>query len=222
MIIYHGSTNIIEKPVYGAGKKYNDYGQAFYCTHDMELAKEWACQNENIVGYANEYILDMAGLFVLDLTDSEYNILNWLAVLIENRTFSLKSDIAGTGFKYITDNFSVDYKQYDVILGYRADDSYFRFASAFLNNEISLQQLNKAMALGKLGVQIAIRSEKGFAQLKYSRSIMAETDVYYNKRTKRDELARSNYKELSKEMDIHGKYLVDIIREGWRDDDVCI
>ena len=35
MKLYHGSENIIEKPVYGYGKKYNDYGVGFYCTEDI-------------------------------------------------------------------------------------------------------------------------------------------------------------------------------------------
>ena len=30
--LYHGSRDIIKKPVYGYGKKYNDYGLGFYCT----------------------------------------------------------------------------------------------------------------------------------------------------------------------------------------------
>ena len=41
MILYHGSKDIIEKPIYGQGKKYNDYGLGFYCTDNIELAKEW-------------------------------------------------------------------------------------------------------------------------------------------------------------------------------------
>jgi hypothetical protein len=43
MILYHGSDRIIEKPVFGEGKSYNDYGRGFYCTEHVELAKEWAC-----------------------------------------------------------------------------------------------------------------------------------------------------------------------------------
>ena len=30
--IYHGSDKIIEKPLFGHGKTYNDYGLGFYCT----------------------------------------------------------------------------------------------------------------------------------------------------------------------------------------------
>ena len=39
--IYHGSPNIVTT-VFGEGKAYNDYGQGFYCTENLELAKEWA------------------------------------------------------------------------------------------------------------------------------------------------------------------------------------
>ena len=47
-IIYHGSINIIKEPIYGYGKKYNDYGLGFYCTENIELAKEWAVDIDNI------------------------------------------------------------------------------------------------------------------------------------------------------------------------------
>lgn len=46
MILYHGSKDIIEKPIYGQGKKYNDYGLGFYCTDNIELAKEWGTSFE--------------------------------------------------------------------------------------------------------------------------------------------------------------------------------
>lgn len=37
VILYHGSTNIVE-PRYGEGAKDNDYGMGFYCTEDIEMA----------------------------------------------------------------------------------------------------------------------------------------------------------------------------------------
>ena len=43
MIIYHGSKEIVEKPVFGVENLRNDYGLGFYCTKNIELAKEWAC-----------------------------------------------------------------------------------------------------------------------------------------------------------------------------------
>ena len=52
IILYHGSNEKIERPIFGKGKVYNDYGQGFYCTEHIELAKEWAC-NEGVDGFAN-------------------------------------------------------------------------------------------------------------------------------------------------------------------------
>ena len=40
LTIYHGSDHIIKQPDIKKGKMYNDYGQGFYCTEDLELAKE--------------------------------------------------------------------------------------------------------------------------------------------------------------------------------------
>jgi hypothetical protein len=45
--IYHGSDHIIEQPVFGKGKPFNDYGLGFYCTEHIELAKEWACSADS-------------------------------------------------------------------------------------------------------------------------------------------------------------------------------
>lgn len=60
-VLYHGSGHIIEKPEYGKGMKNNDYGRGFYCTENLELAKEWACAKQKN-GYANIYELDMTGI----------------------------------------------------------------------------------------------------------------------------------------------------------------
>lgn len=50
--LYHGSEFIINNPVFGKGSPRNDYGQGFYCTRDIEKAKEWAAQKGN-QGYCN-------------------------------------------------------------------------------------------------------------------------------------------------------------------------
>ena len=68
-----------------------------------------------------------------------------------------------------------------MIIGYRADDSYFDYAEAFLNNSISVSQLANAMRLGKLGEQIVIKSEHAFKCLEYVGYEIALKDVYYEK-----------------------------------------
>lgn len=102
--LYHGSANIIEKPEFGLGNAKNDYGLGFYCTEHIELAKEWACA-DNRDGFANEYELEMDGLSVLNLSEAEYHILNWLAILLENRTFVIERGLPSAAKEYILSEF---------------------------------------------------------------------------------------------------------------------
>ncbi|MDO5416590.1 MAG: DUF3990 domain-containing protein [Lachnospiraceae bacterium] len=217
--LWHGSSHIIEKPLFGYGKPYNDYGLGFYCTESRELAKEWAC-TENQDGYANHYELEAAGLDVMNLSSGGYHVLHWLALLIDNRVFQPTAPIARQGIQYLKEYFLPDISRFDVIVGYRADDSYFSFARAFLNNTISLNQLAQAMRLGKLGEQFVLKSEKAFLQIHFIEYEAADAEVYYVKRKSRDEEARRAYREQAALDDLSGLYLRDIMREGVKADDL--
>ena len=187
--IYHGSNKIIEKPRYGVGKPYNDYGLGFYCTKELGLAREWAV-SEQQDGYANQYQLELNGLKVLDLSAKEYNILHWITILLQNRLFDIQSDFGEEAKKYLMESFDIGYENYDVIVGYRADDSYFSFAQDFLNNAISLRQLSRAMYLGDLGKQIVLKSRKAFEQITFEDAIPAEARVWQPKKLMRDSSRR--------------------------------
>lgn len=50
LIIYHGSKEIVEKPIFGKGNSKNDCGLGFYCAKEIEIVKEWSV-NENKDGY---------------------------------------------------------------------------------------------------------------------------------------------------------------------------
>ena len=93
MDIYHGSPLIIEVPEFGKGNPMNDYGLGFYCTEDIELAKEWACKTPKD-GFANKYSIDKTELDILNLTSGDWHILNWLAILLENRSFEIGNPVA--------------------------------------------------------------------------------------------------------------------------------
>lgn len=218
LILYHGSPSIIEHPVFGEGKAYNDYGKGFYCTEHIELAKEWAC-SENVDGYANEYEVDTSDLTVLNLSSSEFTILNWLALLMLHRRARLSTPLSRRGKEYLIQNFLPDFEHYDAIVGYRADDSYFSFARAFVGNEISLKQLGYAMKLGKLGEQFVLKSQKSFDAVRFIGYEIADNTVYYAKRTARDNEARSAYNEELEKEDLNGVFMRDIIREEMKPDD---
>ena len=219
MTVYHGSTNEISNPIFGYGKPYNDYGRGFYCTENIELAKEWACAiGEN--GFANKYELDIEGLSILYLNDSKYHILNWLSILLENRTFNISEGMSSRAKQYIIEHFLPNYKEYDVIIGYRADDSYFSYASDFVENSLSLEELRTAMKLGKLGEQIVLMSKKAFDALTFVETIPALAEEYFYKYRERDTKARSEYRELKRESNPEeGTYIMDIIRQKWENNE---
>lgn len=216
MHIYHGSVNIIEKPLYGGGKSYNDYGKGFYCTEHVEMAKEWACSSDSD-GYANHYKIDMRDLAILNLNNSEYNILNWLAILLDNRKFNVADGLPQRAKSYLLENFMIDYKKYDIIIGYRANDSYFSYAGDFINGTLSLRNLSEAMRLGKLGEQVVLKSKKAFDALTFEEAIKAPREEYFTKYISRDEEARDKYRQMATQPTAEDEiYVIDIIRNHWR------
>lgn len=220
MIIYHGSKEIIEKPEFGKGNKKNDYGLGFYCTENVELAKEWACSNNETNGYANKYEIDLSDYKVLDLREEKYSILNWIALLLKFRTFDVNTPISAQAKEYILENFYVDVEEYDVIIGYRADDSYFSFAKDFINNTISVEQLAQAMRLGELGIQIVLKSKNAFDTVQYISYELAECKEYYVKRVSRDKKARESYLSGHRQNSVSdGLFVMDIIRKGLKNGD---
>ena len=221
MILYHGSPKAIETPLYGYGSKENDYGLGFYCTQSNDLAKEWACPTVQS-GFSNKYELDMDGLRVLHLNSDGYHILNWIAILLQNRIFAKRSPVARQANSYILNEFLPDISGYDVVIGYRADDSYFSYAKDFLNNTISVNQLSQAMKLGELGEQVMLKSEKAFQQIHFQGYEIADGSIYNPRRMARETRARTAY------LSNHGAdfsmisneiYVLDIIREGMKNDD---
>lgn len=218
-ILYHGSDHMVEQPEYGKGMRNNDYGRGFYCTEDLELAKEWACAKQKD-GYANIYELEMDGLKVLNLNDPPYHILNWLALLAENRTYWQNGSIAQEAKQYIKEHFLIDISGYDILVGYRADDSYFSFAQDFVSGAISLQKLSEAMRLGKLGEQVVLKSRLAFEKIHYKGSESVSAQEYYQKKMQREKEARREYRSTKKRSSyLEELFMIDIMREGMQNDD---
>ena len=183
------------------------------------MAKEWACSQDSD-GYANQYILNLEGLTILHLNEPQYNILNWLAILLENRRFSVAEGLPYEAKQYILDNFLPEYKSYDIIKGYRADDSYFSYARDFISNTLSLKDLKQAMMLGKLGEQVVLKSKRAFESITKGEIIPADRSEYFARYCKRDLLARENYKAItSHTFSSNEIYVIDLIRGGIKNGD---
>ena len=220
MKLLHGTDHIIETPDITIGNPHNDYGMGFYCTKVDEMAREWACK-KNSNGFVNVYDFDDTGLNVLNLLDGNHTVLNWIALLLQFRTFKLDSEIAMDARDYLIEHYAIDLSGYDVVIGYRADDSYFQYAESFVSNALPLRSLNTALRLGKLGEQTVVISQKGFDRLKFLEAYPVDKSVYYPKFVNRDFTARDTYrKEIKRSRSYRDDiFVMDILREEMANDD---
>ena len=166
--LYHGSEFIIQKPEFLKGNTHNDYGIGFYCTTNKKLAEEWAAKRSG-KGYVNKYILRDDRLRILDLTKPPFHdVLHWVSLLMHNRELSssLKNNYPRE-LKYLEDKYLLNVNDYDIVIGYRADDSYFHFPEAFVRSEITLESLNSIFRAGDLGKQYVLISERAFKLIKF-------------------------------------------------------
>ncbi len=210
MKLYHGSDQIILKPKYNYGNPSNDYGLGFYMSDDKDIARLWASKNPSD-GFLMEYEVAMSKLNILYLDDqSEENILKWITILVSHRFSRFEIDKYKTTINALNDKYSFDTSNYDMIVGYRADDSYFQYSRDFVADDLSLETLSKAMKLGNLGKQYVLISENSFNHItlnKYEEVKASNEYELFRKQTNKQ------YHQLKKEDNINNTYIRDILRK---------
>ena len=214
-IIYHGSNAVVDKPLYGFAESnpHNDYGLGFYCTQNLDMAKEWGNRTTRN-GFANKYSFDERGLKILNLCDkSKYTVLNWIAILLHNREISDDDRIEFEDALLFLEKYYIDVSQYDVVIGYRADDAYFRFPMMFVRNVLTYEKLEEIYLLGNLGKQYVLISKKAFEHIKFIKAIQCET-IYFERYRRRKDAADNSYRDLElSERLSKGKRIRDLMRQ---------
>ena len=90
MILYHGSTDLVDKPEIRKGDVYLDFGVGFYTTTSFEQAERWAkikMRRKNVgLGYVSVYEFD------IEKAEKEFTIKRfksadeeWLSFVVSNR-----------------------------------------------------------------------------------------------------------------------------------------
>lgn len=197
--IYHGSEIVIEKPIYHyeGSNEHNDYGIGFYCAQNIDMAKEWANRTTRS-GVANKYLFDDRGLKILDLTDkTKYSVLNWIAILIHNREIPENDQIENGDVLSYLEKYYINTDEYDVVIGYRADDAYFRFPLMFVRNVLTYEKLEEIYLNGNLGKQYVLISEKAFGRIKFVDAISSEP-IFFERYHRRKDGADNSYRELER------------------------
>lgn len=209
MELFYGADTLVKKPIYGLGNPSNDYGLGFYLTPSYEMARLWASKNKE-GGFVIKYEVDLAKLNVLYLNNStEKDILEWITILVEHRFSKDEYEANIDRIEWLKQHHTINLEGIDLIVGYRADDSYFVYSRDFVKDDLSLEKLSEAMRIGKLGLQYVLMSKKAFDSIKMiSFEEVEQTDEYYNFREK----ALDEYKDIRKHDDIHNTFLRDIMR----------
>ena len=133
------------------GKADNDYGNGFYTTEYEDRAGSWAVLNgDSKRSIVNVYELNTDVLKTLDL--NEHGVLAWIAEVVANR--GMNQEAAGIVGKQLASLYRVNTEDYDLIQGYRADDSYTQVIEAFLMNQINTYEVERLFYKGDLGNKI--------------------------------------------------------------------
>lgn len=83
-----------------------------------------------------------------------------------------------------------------------------------------MSQLESAMVLGKLGEQVTLKSETAFNALRFKEAIIADKEIYYPQKLARDTAARNEFSKEKRRASVENEiYILDIIRERWKNDD---
>lgn len=172
------------------------YGQVFYLTESIDLAKEWAVSRPNkAIGYVHQYELDTDGLRILDF--QEKGVLAWLAELMKYRDAADSKRYRMLAKKFI-EKYGIETNGYDVIKGWRANASYFYIAKEFARDNIDMDILEELLSLGGLGIQYCIKSELAYSKLHEVHDSLVTVDYteFNEKYNQRDITARQKMREL--------------------------
>ena len=178
--LYYGADKDIKKPIFGVGNPSNDYGVGLYLTPSKEAAQLWASRFES--GYNITYSINVKKLRVLTLNNNtEQDVLTWITLLVKHRFDNLERVRYKDVIDWLISKFDVDLSNYDMVVGYRADDSYFSYSRGFVSGDISIETLSEAMKLGKLGLQYVLISPYAFSQIEYIESDAVKRSGEYDK-----------------------------------------
>lgn len=171
MILYHTSDREIISPDIRRGRKNADFGWGFYLTPDKEFTYRWARENAVV----NEYEFDESGLNIKRFTRS----LEWYEYIFNNRR--------------LTDGVDAD-----AVLGPIANDTIFDTMGIITSGYLKPEDALRLLMIGPEYVQVAIKSEKALANLKWVRSQRIERENAEEFRKEQDAFLQ----RFAEEMDI--------------------
>jgi hypothetical protein len=154
MILYHGSTEIVENPRIFISDKFLDFGYGFCTTTSKEQALRWAIIKKNRTKSENSYL----NIYEIDDTvfsNNSFSILNfnnpsreWLEFVINNRRGMIMHN-------------------YDLVCGPVANDTLYRTFVLYESGVLTFEETIKRLKTSELFDQISFHSEKALENLRF-------------------------------------------------------
>lgn len=204
LILYHGSKSGIVGEIAPISRRACDFGQGFYMGTNVLQPLTLVCAESKPVLYTVE--LDLTGLKVLHLDID----LDWaMLIAYYRREMELA---AGTPVYEKYANFASDY---DVIVGYIANDRMFNALTQFFDGTLTDTALLKCLSALDLGKQYVAVTEKACRQIK----VLREEALQPLALSALQELSMARRKEgvaLAKEIELQyrreGRYFDELLR----------
>ena len=144
MIVYHGSTEIIEKPDVIHSKKYLDFGKGFYITSFENQEKKWAVRKgmrQEKTALVNIYEMseDWSDLRVLTFEKENEKWLDFVCACRKGEAIN---------------------KDYDIIVGNVADDDVFKTVDMYFRGLWEKEKVLEELRYYKMNDQICIVNQE--------------------------------------------------------------
>jgi len=155
MILYHGSTEIVEKPRIITSDKFLDFGYGFYTTTSKEQALRWAEIKKKRIKSENSFL----NIYEIDNTIFSNSLLSilkfntpsseWLEFVIGNRRGSIRHN-------------------YDIVRGPVANDTLYRIITIYESGILTFEETIKRLKAHELFDQLSFHSEKALENLVFT------------------------------------------------------
>jgi hypothetical protein len=149
MIVYHGTTEIIEKPDVVHSKKYLDFGRGFYLTTFENQARKWAVrkgmrQEKPAIVNVYEMSEDWTNLNVLSFEQENEQWLEFVCACRRGEPLN---------------------KKYDIVIGSVADDDVFKTVDMYFRGLWDKKKVLEELRYYKMNNQICIVNQETLEQV---------------------------------------------------------
>ena len=154
MILYHGSFVVVDKPDLTHSRPNVDFGKGFYTTPIYEQAEKWCgrFKRRGKDGIIASYEFDETTYEALKVLKFDAYSEEWLDFILNCRR-------------------GQDNMDYDLVIGGVANDKVFNTVELYFDGLIDKKEAINRLRYEKPNLQIAFRTEKALACLKFEGSV---------------------------------------------------